>query len=366
VSGAVIEPGINPGIDPGIDPGNDAGIDAGIDPVLEARARLDPRVVAYIDAGAGSGSTVSDNVSAWNRWRIRPHVLRDVSVIETDTELFGIRLAAPIFAAPWAGHALVHPEGEIATARGLRPAGVGFGVSSGASAPIGEVGAASGPFLQQLYLPEERGLVRGFVERSVAAGAAAILLTVDHPAVGNGFGFRSGLAGLPHRPLPNFEGVDQSRLGTARTLGPADIAWLAEASGVPVLVKGVLRGDDAVVALDAGAAGIVVSNHGGRQLDGSITTAEALPEVVEAVAGRAPVLVDGGIRRGEDVVRAIALGASAVLVGRPFAWALAGGGSAAVEALATELVTGTRIAMAMVGASRLDDLSTDLLRWDTQ
>jgi len=332
--------------------------------VDQARARLDPRIVAYIDAGAGSGSTVADNVSAWNRWKIRPHVLRDVSAVDASTSLFGIDVAAPIFAAPWAGHALVHTEGEVATARGLRSAGVGFGVSSGASAPVAHIGAVNGPFLQQLYLPEDRGLVRGFVERSVAAGAAAILLTVDHPAVGNGFGFRAGLAGLAHRPSPNFEGVDQSQLGTARTLGPADIAWLAEASGVPVLVKGVLRGDDALVALDAGAAGIVVSNHGGRQLDGSITAAEALPEVVEAVAGRVPVLVDGGIRRGEDVVRALALGAAAVLVGRPFAWALAAGGSAAVETLATELVTGTRIAMAMVGASGIEDLTPDLLRWE--
>ena len=331
---------------------------------LEARARLDPRIVDYIDAGAGSGSTVADNVAAWNRWKIRPHVLRDVSEIDSTTTLFGIELAAPVFAAPWAGHSLVHTEGEVATARGLRAAGVGFGVSSGASAPIAHIGAASGAFLQQLYLPEERDLVRGFVERSVAAGAAAILLTVDHPAVGNGFGFRAGLAGLPHRPSPNFDGVEPHRLGTARTLGPADIAWLAEAAGVPVLVKGVLRGDDARVALDAGAAGIVVSNHGGRQLDGSITTAEALPEVVAAVAGRAPVLVDGGIRRGEDVVRALALGASGVLVGRPFAWALASGGSAAVETLATELVTGTRIALAMVGASRAADLTPDLVKWE--
>jgi 4-hydroxymandelate oxidase len=327
--------------------------------------RLDPRVVRYIDAGAGSGSTVTDNVAAWNRWKLRPRVLRDVSDVQTATEVFGIPLAAPVFAAPWAGHSLVHDEGEVATARGLRAAGLGFGVSSGASTPLDAVGAESGPYLQQLYLPEDRDLVRGFLARTVAAGAAAIALTVDHPAVGNGYGFRAGLAGLPYRPSPNFDGVDQRLLGTARTLGPADIAWLAGAAGIPVLVKGVVRGDDALVALDAGAAGIIVSNHGGRQLDGSITTAEALPEVVGAVAGRVPVLVDGGIRRGEDVIRALALGATAVLVGRPFAWALANGGSAGVQALADALVAGTRIAMAMVGASRLDHLTPDLLRWES-
>ena len=148
--------------------------------VDEARARLDPRIVDYIDAGAGSGSTVADNVAAWNRWKIRPHVLRDVSAVDASTSLFGIELAAPVFAAPWAGHALVHTGAEVATARGLRAAGVGFGVSSGASAPIAHIGAASGPFLQQLYLPEDRGLVRGFVERSVGAGAA---LVTGRPAV---------------------------------------------------------------------------------------------------------------------------------------------------------------------------------------
>jgi 4-hydroxymandelate oxidase len=333
-------------------------------PTIETLERLDPRVISYIEAGAGSGSTVSDNIAAWNRWKLRPRVLRDVSDICTELDLFGIRLAAPIFAAPWAGHALVHPDGELATARGLVEAGVGFGVSSGASVPVAEIGAISGPFLQQLYVPEERHLVVEFVRRAVDAGAAAFALTVDHPAVGNGYGFRAGLAGVGFRPSPNFGNVDPRRLGTARTLGPADIGWLADVAGVPVLAKGVSRGDDAEIALDAGAAGIIVSNHGGRQLDGSIPTAQALPEVVEAVAGRGVVLVDGGIRRGEDVVRALALGARAVLVGRPFAWALANGGERGVAALAEELVTGTRIALAMVGASSPDHLTPDLVRWD--
>ena len=328
-------------------------------------------VEAYIHGGPADGATVRANVEAWERIPLRPRVLRDLSTVDLGIELFGLTSPVPVIAAPWAGHALLHPDGEVATARGLRVAGIPLVQSSGSSVAVAEVAAHSGPFWQQIYVPADRGLIDGFLARAVAAGATAMVLTVDHPSVGNTLPFRSALGRVldrsVHRWPGNFADVPAGAdLGTAADLGPADIGALARRTGLPVIVKGILRADDARAAVDAGAAAIIVSNHGGRQLAGSITTAAALPEVVDAIGGAVPVLVDGGIRRGEDVVRALALGATAVLVGRPIASALGGagdgvGGEDGVARWASETVDDVRRAFLLCGAPSIASVGPDLI-----
>ncbi|MGW2093552.1 alpha-hydroxy acid oxidase [Promicromonospora sukumoe] len=324
-------------------------------------------VEAYVHGGPGDGATVRANVAAWEALPLRPRVLRDVTHVDTAIELLGLRAPVPVLAAPWAGHQLVHPDGEVATARGLAAAGLPMVQSAGSSVPVADVAAHSGPFWQQVYVPDDRTLIDGFLDRAAAAGATALVLTVDHPAVGNTLPFRAGLARLAPsdgrpRVAANFPDVAPGTpLGTATDLGPRDVERLAARTGLPVLVKGVLRADDARTAVDAGAAAVVVSNHGGRQLAGSVTTAHALLEVVDAVGGRVPVLVDGGIRRGEDVVRALALGARAVLAGRPVARALAEGGADGVERWARDTIEDVRRALVLCGAPTLASVGRDLV-----
>lgn len=323
-------------------------------------------VDAYIEGGPGDGETVRANVRAWADIPLRPRTLRDVTVVDTELALLGLRSPVPLIAAPWAGHRLLHPDGEIATARGLSAAGIPLVQSSGSSVPVADVAVHSGAFWQQIYLPDDRSLVDGFLGRVVAAGATALVLTVDHPAAGNTLPFRAELGEVLARSesrIPaNFPDVPPGApLGTATDLGPHDIGLLAAKTGLPVIVKGVLRADDARTAVSAGAAAVIVSNHGGRQLAGSVTTAAALPEVVEAVAGAVPVLVDGGIRRGEDVVRALALGATAVLVGRPVAAALAAGGAEGVERWARSAVEDVRRTFVLCGAPTLASIGADLV-----
>ena len=323
---------------------------------------LDPMVAAYVRSGSVTGLTVELNERAWGRWSIRPRMLRDVTHVDAGVTVLGRHLPHPVLVAPMSGLSWLDPGGETACAAGAFAAGAGFCLTSGSSQTVAEVGAASGPFLQQVYLWKERDRMRPFVEAVVSAGALGFLLTVDSPPQAARYGFRGRMSGLPAVVSPNFEG-GRPPPGSPADTGPADIAWLREASGLPVLVKGILRGDDAVVALDAGAAGIVVSNHGGRQIDGSVTTAEVLPEIVDAVAGRGLVLADGGIRQGEDVVRALALGADAVLVGRPVAWALAHGGADGVCRLLAALAEDVVAQMALCGAATTSELTPDLVRW---
>jgi 4-hydroxymandelate oxidase len=323
---------------------------------------LDPTVAAYVASGGATNLTVDLNERAWSHWSIRPRMLRDVSVVDPGVTLLGRRLPHPVLVAPMSGLSWLDAGGETACATGASAAGAAFCLTSGSARTLAEVGTASGPFLQQIYLWEDRDKMRPFVEAAVAAGALGFLLTVDSPPQAARYGFRGRVVGLPTVDSPNFEG-GRPPPGSPADTGPADIGWLAKLSGRPVLVKGILRGDDAAVAMDAGAAGIVVSNHGGRQIDGSVTTAEALPEVVEAVAGRGAVLADGGIRQGEDVVRALALGADAVLVGRPVAWALARSGAGGVQSLLTALVGDVVAQMALCGAATTADLTPDLVRW---
>ncbi len=319
-------------------------------------------VAHYIDSGGDTGLTVALNEAAWKRWSLQPRVLQDVSSIDTTVDLLGTRMNSPILVAPMSGLGSVHPGGESECARGASAAGVTFCLTSGSSQDVETVGRAAGPFLQQIYLWPDRELIRPFLERVAAAGAIGLLLTVDSPPQAAFYGFRSRVTGLGPVRSPHFPDGDPPP-GSPADLTFADIGWLREASGLPVLVKGVLHPDDASTAVEAGAAGVVVSNHGGRQMDGGLTTAEALPEIAAAVGGRAPVLVDGGLRSGEDVVRALALGADAVLIGRPVAWALGHGGASAVTALLTGLQQAMLAQLALCGVDSVRDVPRDLVRW---
>jgi 4-hydroxymandelate oxidase len=266
-------------------------------------------------------------------------------------------------------HGLAHPEGECASMQGAGRAGALTIMSTRASRTLEDVaGSSTGPWWFQAYAMRDRGLTEALVQRAAAAGAGAIVLTVDTPYVGRKSrvtGVRIAvpddhfLVNLAQHLLPGSIGREAAEQDPAMT--PEAIGRLAEVSGLPVIVKGVLRGDEAVRCLDAGAAGVIVSNHGGRQLDRAIPSALALPEVVDAVGGRVPVLVDGGIRSGIDALVALALGADAVLVGRPVLWALAAEGADGVETTLRTLSADLRHVLAVAGAARLDDLDRSMV-----
>jgi 4-hydroxymandelate oxidase len=319
-----------------------------VHPLLAAQAAsaaVPEDVRGYWNGGAGDEATLREATAAWERVRLRPGVLRDVSAVDTSLELLGSRLATPVLVGPTALHGLAHPDAEAATARGTADAGSLHVLSTRSSLPLEQVPA--GPWWLQTYVVRDRGLTRSLVQRAAAAGATALVLTGDTPYLG-----QRAVLGRP--PLPPEQEQDPS-------VGLDVIAELSAWSGLPVLVKGVLRGDDAVACLAAGAAGVVVSNHGGRQLDRAVATADALPEVVEAVAGKAPVLVDGGLRSGLDVLCALALGADAVLLGRPALWALAADGAAGVQACLEALTADLAHAMGLAGARSLAELTSDLV-----
>ena len=343
---------------------------------LEARARvvLNPMAYDYYVSGADDEITVHDNRTAWQRVRLLPRVLRDVSAVDTSTTVLGTPMAAPILIAPTAAQRLAHDEGERAMARGAAATDTVMVVSTMATTTVEDVAAAAPGATRwfQLYVQRDRAFTTALLERVANIGYAAVVLTVDLPVLGrrrrdeiNRFEFPEGIT------MANLEIGLESAGGSALAehanaafaagLVADDIGWVADVTGLPVLVKGVLRADDAVRCVDAGAAGVVVSNHGGRQLDGAVATADALPAVVDAIAGKVPVLVDGGIRGGYDVLKAIALGASAVLVGRPFLWGLAVGGSDGVSAVMAELIAEFERAMALCGSRSVDEIDAGLI-----
>lgn len=317
----------------------------------------------YYEGGADEQLTRDEAELAWRQLRLRPHVLRDVSAVDTSVELLGARLATPVLVAPTALHGLAHPAGEAETARGAAAAGSLLVLSTRASRRLEDV--PCGPWWFQAYVMRDRGLTRALVQRAAAAGAAAVVLTGDTPYLGSRPGAER--TALADEPLVNLAqhlvaGDDGGRSSEQDpAVGLEAIAELADASGLPVLVKGVLRADDARACLDAGAAGVVVSNHGGRQLDRAVATARVVGEVAEAVDGRGPVLVDGGLRSGVDVLAALASGADAVLLGRPVLWALAADGAAGVRACLDAVTAGLAHAMGLAGATRLAELGPDLL-----
>jgi 4-hydroxymandelate oxidase len=335
-----------------------------------ARARevLPDYALAYYEAGTGTELTRREAEASWSHYRLRPRVLTDVAEVDVSGALLGADLATPVLVAPTAFHRLAHPDGEVATAAGTAASGSLMVVSTRCSVPLEDVAAAcAGPWWFQVYATNDPRAHRGLALRARDAGASALVLTGDTPVVGR----KPQLDALPipgmaeliavnaGRHLPpgaGIEALDQSPATTTDV-----IAELTELTGLPVLVKGVLRGDEAARCVDAGAAGVVVSTHGGRQLDRVVPSAQALPEVVAAVGDRVPVLVDGGLRSGLDVLTALALGARAVLLGRPVLWALASGGTAGVSELLDTLTDDLAHVMALAGAARLADVTPDLV-----
>jgi 4-hydroxymandelate oxidase len=346
-----------------------------------ARERLSGMVYDYYAGGADDEITLNLNRAAYQSILLRPRVLVDVSRVDTSLELLGQRLPFPILIAPTAFQRLAHPEGELATARAARAAGALLMMAGTLSTtPVEETArAVGGPFWLQVYVFRDRGLTEQLVERAIAAGCSALCLTVTFPVTGNrerdarnGFALPAGL------DMANFRGLAQAQFPSTHGSGLAAfvahqfdasltweaVTWLREISGLPVLLKGVVTAEDARLAVEHGAAGIIVSNHGGRQLDTTEPTIRALPRVIEAVEDRVPVLVDGGIRRGTDVLKALALGARATLIGRPYLWGLATDGQAGVERVIELLRSELTRAMALVGRPTLRELDRSLLAGD--
>lgn len=339
-----------------------------------ARERLTEQAYSYVAGGSGDEHSLRWNLEAWTRLRLAPRFLVDVSAIDTRLTLLGHDLAAPILLAPTAAHALYHPDGELETVRGAAAADTLHVQSTLASVGVDEVGAAAtAPWWFQVYVQRDRGFTRELVQRATSAGASALVLTVDLPVLGardtdrrNSLGLPPGveyanLRGLALVPdeLPPERRVYNPHLDPSVTW--PDLDWLASLVDVPVVVKGVLRREDARRSVDHGAAAVVVSNHGARNLDTVPATAEALPGVVAEVGSELPVLVDGGIRRGTDVAKALMLGASAVLVGRPYVWGLAVYGADGVKLVVDMLRTELEMAMGLLGAPTLADLTPELL-----
>jgi 4-hydroxymandelate oxidase len=320
----------------------------------EAERLLDPGAFGYFVGGAGDERTLRDNVGAFSRWQLRPRVLVDVSQVTTETTVLGSPVSMPLLVAPTAFQRLAHPEGELATARAAASAGTVMCQSTLSSIAPGELAAAA-PAARlwfQLYWSSDRGFTSELLARVAEAGFEAVVFTVDFPAAGRrerdlraAFTLPDDLA-TPNIPESLQRQDFHAALGQIvdTTLTWRDLEWLHETASLPVLLKGILSAEDALLAAEHGAAGAIVSNHGGRQLDGVAASLDALPEVVEAIGERVEVLVDGGVRRGADVLKALALGARAVLVGRPVLWGLAVGGEQGVrdvlDLLRAEIVLG--------------------------
>ncbi|MEU7870555.1 alpha-hydroxy acid oxidase [Dactylosporangium sp. NPDC049140] len=330
-----------------------------------ARDRLEPAHWDFFEGGAGDERTLRGNEAAFERIRLVPRVLRATGPRDLRTTLLGTGLAAPVLVAPTAFHRLAHPDGELATARGAAEAGTVLVVSMAATAPVEAIAAAGGPWWFQLYLQPDREFTAALVRRVEAADCRALVVSADSPVFGrrerdHRHGFHDLPPGLACENLRDATGAVRT-IAMDATLGWDDIAWLRGITGLPIVLKGVLHPADAGLAVEHGVAGLVVSNHGGRQLDGAIASIEALPAVVQAVGGRLPVLVDGGVRRGADVVAALALGADAVLVGRPVLWGLAAGGAQGVQTLLSHLFEDVDRVLALVGARTPGELTPDLV-----
>ncbi len=332
---------------------------------LQRRARmlLAREVYDYYAGGAGRERTLRANERAWRRAWLAPRVLRDVSAVSTGVRLLGSPLATPVAVAPVGFQGQAHPGGEVAAASGAAQAGALFVLSTRSSCRIEDVAqavaAAGGTWWFQVYVMRDRELTAGLVRRAAAAGARALVLTADTPVVGRKRRDMSGSLVSDEEYLVNLGPLDDlSRSGQDPAVTAADIGWLAGISGgLPVVVKGVLRPGDARACARAGAAAVIVSNHGGRQLDGAVPSALALPEVAAALAPAGlPAYADSGIRTGEDVLAALALGAAAVFVGRPVLWALACGGADGVRELLVTLTGDLGHAMALAGAAALAEV----------
>ena len=341
-----------------------------------ARDILTPAVYDYYAGGAEDELTVRWNRAAFRRFMMRPRVLIDVSAVDQSVELLGERLSMPVLLAPTAFQRLAHPDGELATARAARAAGTVLVASTLSTFAVEEIAAEAGIAWLQLYVFRDRAITQALVERAEAAGCRAICLTVTVPVQGNRErDARNRFALPPGIEMSNFVGHRQAGLPDATgsrlnafisqefdpTLSWDAVEWLRSITRLPIVLKGITTPEDALLAVDHGAAAVIVSNHGGRQLDGVEPTLIALPRVAAAVAGRIPVLLDGGVRRGADAVKALCLGARAVLVARPYLWGLAVGGQQGVEDVLGLLRAEVARTMALLGRPRLRDLDESAL-----
>ena len=350
-----------------------------------AEQKLDPGAFGYIAGGAGGEATMRSNLEAFERRRLRPRMLAGNVSRDLSVDVLGTHSASPFFLGPVGVLSIAHEEKEVGAARGAAALGVPFVLSSAASSSIEEVAEAMGdaPRWFQLYWINDREVAASFVRRAEAAGYGAIVVTLDTPMLawrprdlrraylpflrGEGCAqfftdpvFRAKLSAPPEEDMLSAAAM---MLATFPNLGLTwdDLDWMREQTSLPLLVKGVLRGDDALLAREHGVDGIIVSNHGGRQVDGAIAALDALVEVREAVGPEFPLLVDGGIRRGADVIKAVALGANAVLLGRLYAYGLAVGGAAGVEAVCRQLLAEVDLTLALCGGTAIRELDATLL-----
>jgi 4-hydroxymandelate oxidase len=343
-----------------------------------AREKLPASVYDYYAGGAGDEITLGENRRAFDRLALLPRMLVDVGRRDLRVSLLGTELAAPIVVAPMAFQRLAHPDGELATARAATEQGLLMTASTFATCSLEEIrGASGGPLWFQLYVHQDRDITRDLVQRAEAAGYQALVLTVDVAEIGrrerderNQFRLSADLRVanfIPKASDPLLADADGSRLRAFihgmrdASFAWRDLEWLRGLTRLPLVLKGILRVDDAERAVDHGAAGIVVSNHGGRQLDTALASLHALPRIADAVGGRALLLLDGGIRRGVDIVKALALGARAVMVGRPVLWGLALDGEAGASRVLALLRNELDLAMALCGTANLSEITRDLI-----
>ena len=327
---------------------------------FEERARevMSPMAYEYLASGAADEITLRWNRESLEKIRLRPRVLVDVSGLDTRVTLFGQELPFPILLAPTALHRLYHPDGELATARGAGAAAATYVVSSYTTTPLEEIArAATQPLWFQLYVQPDRGFTRDVVQRAEAVGCRALCVTVDLPV----FGARNRMqrAGFEVPPGVEVPYVMERFRGVPVTW--KDIDWIRSFARVPVLLKGILDPDDADLAVRNGVSGIIVSNHGARDLDSTPATIDALPHVADRVAGRAPILMDGGIRRGTDVLKALALGADAVLIGRPYCYGLGVAGAEGVSRVVNILRGEFEAAMALTGRPSIKSIDRSVI-----
>ncbi|QBD79118.1 alpha-hydroxy-acid oxidizing protein [Ktedonosporobacter rubrisoli] len=329
-----------------------------------AQERLEPAIWDFYHGGSDDEVTLRECRRAFERIRLRPRVLVDVSTIEMRTTVLGTPVSMPILIAPTAAHGLAHAHGEVATVRAAGQSETLMIVSTTAALGIAEVAAAaSGPLWFQLYTHHSLEITGKLVRQAEELGYRAIALTVDIPRLGNRERDLYNKFVLEERtPLPNYPSQDITALERHMIDTWETVDWLRATTKLPILLKGILTAEDALLAIEHKVAGIIVSNHGGRQLDGAIPSIEALPEVVEAVKGRCEVYVDGGIRRGTDILKALALGARAVLIGRPIIWGLAVDGQQGVLRVLEILRNELEMAMALAGRPNLASIDPSLLK----
>jgi len=355
---------------------------------LESKALelLSPEAHGYVSGGAGQERTMQSNLASFDHWQIVPRMMRDVKNRNLSVELLGTKLNSPVMVAPIGVQGIIHADGELATARAAREVGVPYITSTVSSFPLEQVAEALGdsPRWFQLYWPSDNGVTESLLHRAEAAGYSALVVTLDTRMLAwrerdlqqaylpfltglglvNYFSDPAFRQGLDKPPEEDGESAVLKWMSLYSDLSHTwdDIKFLRSCTKLPIVLKGILHPQDAKRALDLGVDGIIVSNHGGRQVDGSVAALDCLPEVIDMVADQIPVLFDSGIRRGADALKALALGATCVLLGRPLMWGLAIEGQAGVEEVLRRFLAELDLTMALCGCASLSDLTPAMLR----